>query len=262
MTAIEHDMRCVDDLIDGAINFRDLGGYPALGGRVRRGMVYRSGMTHFISESGWQRLATDHGLRTVIDLRSDGERSGEGLASLAAFGIAQYHAPVFADTGAIGSADMKRRFAAMRTGTYDWTVAYEQMLEVGATAFRHVFDMLARHEARPLVFHCTGGRDRTGVAAALVLSVLGVADDVIATDYALTGTYLRRHVDRFAGPAQRMDMTIDEMARMLETREEAMLRLLELVAARHGSVEGYVLDIGVTSEVIEDVRAALVEPAA
>jgi protein-tyrosine phosphatase len=250
---------CLDDVIEGAVNFRDLGGLPAEPGTIRRGVVYRSGMTHHITEAGLQCLAKQYGLRTVIDLRSQQELDN-GLATWQTAGIAHHHVPVLATTEA-SVEEVSQRFVEMKSGSFDWAGMYVKMLEEGAPAFRQVFLLLAQDEGTPAVFHCAGGRDRTGVTAALLLSSAGVANDVIARDYALTGTYLSPHVDRFTFQSERMNMTRDEMARMLVTTEEAMLRFLDLLSEQHGSVTGYLGSIGVEEDTIITLRERLIEAA-
>ena len=248
---------CVDTLVDGAVNFRDLGGYATRAGQVRRGLLFRSGMTHFISDAGWRTLADVYGLRTVIELRTPVERREDGLAPYETYGISHEHVPVLADAGA-SMTEVVRRFAGMHGGDYEWTAAYARMLEQGGPAFRRVFEVMVAEEALPAVFHCTGGRDRTGVMAALLLAVPGADDDAIALDYALTGLHLRRHVDCFTGPARRMEMSREEMAQLLETREEAMLGFLALIRERYGSAEGYLAGIGVGNELLAELRVRLV----
>ena len=84
----------VVDWIDGAINLRDFGGYRTTHGRlVRSGVLYRSGNTHEISSAGLAHLAQRLGIRTVVDLRSDGERS-RGLSAFEAHGIHNVHEPL------------------------------------------------------------------------------------------------------------------------------------------------------------------------
>jgi protein-tyrosine phosphatase len=249
---------CLDDRIEGAVNFRDLGGLPADSGRVRLGMIYRSGMTHHISGSGLQRLSQEVGLRTVIDLRSPRELA-DFRSGWEDYDILHEHAPVLQDTAATME-ELNRRFAELGTDGFDWASMYSDMLRTGAPAFRRVFAVLARTEALPAVFHCSGGRDRTGVTAALLLSVLDVSDELIARDYALTGVYLRPHRDRFSGPRRQLAIPPEAIERVLETTEDSMLRFLSVTRAEYGSVPGYVRAIGVESAELAALRAALIEP--
>lgn len=252
---------CLDDAIEGAINFRDLGGYPIGDRVVRRGLVYRSGMMHHLTDSGLRILAQTHGLRSVIDLRSDDELSSDGICEFAAHAITHHHAPVFA-TISVDATERQARMQAMRENRYDWTASYVQMLSEGAPAFRCFLEVLAAPGALPAVFHCTGGRDRTGVAAALLLSLLGMDDAAVAYDYALTGQHLLPHIDRFAVQSSRFELTRAQWASLLQTTDTPMLGLLAHLRAEYGSVDGYLLSIGVERDALDLLRHTLVEPIA
>jgi protein-tyrosine phosphatase len=252
--------RCLDATIEGAVNFRDLGGHPAGRRRVRRGLLYRSAMTHTITQSGLARLAGEYGLRTVIDLRSEEEIAEYGTPPFVDAGVGYLHAPVVARGRAAPPEIVERYRREMREGSFDWSASYLRMIENGGDAFRRVFETLATPGALPAVFHCIAGRDRTGVAAALVLGSLGVSAEDIAADYALTGAHLRRHSRHFSRQAERLGLTSERMAAILETEAEAMHRFLDEVTRRHGSVDGAVAAVGVHAATIETLRTALLEP--
>lgn len=250
----------LDEHVDGAVNFRDLGGYSGALGRVRRGRVYRAGMTHHLSEAGLMLLRDGYGMRTVIDLRTEQEMAKDGVAAFHQAGIRHIHAPVFASLDQ-NEETRRVRLTEMREGRYDWSASYRQMITDGGDSFRQSFSLLADAEALPLAFHCTAGRDRTGVTAALLLSLLGVERDVIAHDYALTGTFLRPHVGRFLRPDTRTSISEEQMLRILETSTEAMASFLTWLGETHGSAEGYLRGLGLGAEQIGAIRRALLEPA-
>ena len=251
--------RCLDAAIDGAMNFRDLGGHIAGEMRVRRGLLYRSAMTHEITVDGMRTLADQYRLRTVIDLRSEDEIEEYGTAAFVEAGIAYLHAPVISRGRAAPAEIMERYRQEMRAGAFDWTASYLRMVENGADAFRQVFDTLTAPGALPAMFHCIAGRDRTGVAAALVLGTLGVSADDIAGDYALTGTHLRPHAHRFARQAERLELTHEQMTAILETDAGAMQRFLDEMVQRFGSIEGAVRAIGVPERTLRTLRDRLLE---
>lgn len=250
--------RCLDPLIEGAVNFRDLGGYPAGAGRVRPGLLYRSGMTHGIPPHGLHLLRERFGVRTVIDLRSPQEAHQEGIAPFHAFGIVRHGVPVLSST-ALPADELKRQLAARWAGTFDWAATYRRMLHEGQATFRYVCEVLTEPGALPAVIHCTAGRDRTGVVAALILAVLGVDDTEIARDYALSGIHLMPHLPRFARLAEQAGIDAERLARALETSEEAMAACLAYLRARYGSAEAYLRDAGVSAERIDRLRALLLE---
>jgi protein-tyrosine phosphatase len=251
--------RCLDAEVEGAVNFRDLGGLPAAGGRVRRGLVYRSAMTHWISDDGLRALTHRYGLRSVLDLRAEQEIADEGLAPFATWGLTRHHASVIPQR--VEPEEVRReRAAAMRENRYDWTASYQRMLRDGELAFRRLFELLAEPGALPAVFHCTAGRDRTGVAAALLLGLLGVDADAIARDYALSGRHLRPHAERFIPQSRRLQISAEQMAAILETSEEPMARFLALTTEEYGSARGYLERIGVSAATMDALRSALLEP--
>jgi protein-tyrosine phosphatase len=144
-------------------NFRDFGGYPAAGGRrVRWGRLYRSDSLGKLRGDDLARFSA-LGLRTVIDLRYPWEADAGGRVP-AAFGLA-YH-----------SCSIEHR-------PYDQAELAEVVDPVaadGAAEISQALQVVAAADSAPLVIHCASGKDRTGLVAALVLSLLGVAEDDIA----------------------------------------------------------------------------------
>ncbi|MDH6703489.1 protein-tyrosine phosphatase [Kitasatospora sp. MAA19] len=208
----------------GAVNARDLGGYRTAGGRVlRRGVALRSdGLNHVIAEDLAPLRAL--GLRRVVDLRSLDEVRETGpdrlpglpVADLAAAapavtagtavtveaaapdGVTLHHLPLLAKDfdiyATIRSALADRspqkqrallgegRAAAMMVGLYRWFVTDP----VARQRFAILLRLLAAPDGPPLLFHCSAGKDRTGWAAALVLTALGVDRETVLADYLLT----------------------------------------------------------------------------
>lgn len=171
--------------LQGGQNFRDLGGYrTADGRRVKWGLLYRSGSMHDLTPADFAALAK-RGLRTVCDLRDTRERTKAPVAWPAA------HAPtVFAD-----DYDMTGDMSALTRPGLDEAKAraimqqsYTQLPFRFAGAYRRMFAELAAGRA-PLAFNCSAGKDRTGVAAALLLTVLGVPRATVMQDYLLSNRY-------------------------------------------------------------------------
>ncbi|MCS6802623.1 MAG: tyrosine-protein phosphatase [Chloroflexota bacterium] len=249
--------RVLDRRIAGAVNFRDIGGYPARGGRVRWGRVYRSGLMHAITRDGLAILANELGVRTVIDLRTPAELQA-GLLPLAEYGIRHVHASLL-DVADVSAAMQIERVMAMFAGTYDWAGSYLAMVESSPAMFQRVFETLAEAGTLPAVVQCSGGRDRTGVTIALLLAVLGVAPETIAADYALTGDALLPHLHHFASFAAAAGYTLEDMARLVRTTPDAMLAFLARIEERYGSAEGALLAAGVRPATIAALREALLE---
>lgn len=250
----------VIDGIAGTVNLRDFGGYPTeAAGRVREGLLFRSGRTHQLDAQGVAALAVRTGIRTVIDLRSASERSG-GLSAFEQHGIQMVHENL--GTGFDPATPAREKLLAMASGSFDWAELYWDLATRNQAGLVRIFGLLASPGALPVLIHCQGGRDRTGVTVALILGALGVAEDDIATDYALSSELLRRslaaadHERLFEG----IGIPMDEVQRALATVPETMHAFFARIRMTHGSVPGYLRAIGVSAAVLGDLQAALVEP--
>jgi protein-tyrosine phosphatase len=226
-------------------NFRDFGGYPAAGGRwVRRGLLYRSDSLGKLRGRDLERFAA-LGIRTVIDLRYSWEIEKAGRVpdspGLSYSNCCIEHRPW--DQSRLSGAIDPVRFVADRYAE----VAADGLEEIG-----EALRIIAAGEA-PLVVHCASGKDRTGLVAALVLGLLGVADDDIAADYALTelATERLRADWRAFHPGQ--DLVWPFFGRA--PREVMELAWAELIA-RYGSARDYATGyLGEPESLIEQLRS-------
>ena len=171
-------------VLDGALNLRDFGGYPSLhGGHVRRGMLYRSGAMHRLSEEAESQLARLN-IAVVWDLRRRSERDAAPTRWCAAAGaelIARDHEQTPGVLAALLRDDRLEPEAARAA----MTELYRVLAEGHAESYRDIFARLLDGQV-PLLLNCTAGKDRTGVGAALILSALDVPRETIVADYALT----------------------------------------------------------------------------
>lgn len=160
-------------------NFRDVGGYPAAGGKhVRWGMIYRTGATPMLTDADLRYLG-GLGIASDIDLRSVEERqiAPDRMPAGARYFASDYPAStIFSPlTGPAGGSAVKVAQGAL----------YRTWLISLAPQFKDIFQQLLRRDGA-VSYHCSAGQDRTGVATALVLSALGVPRDVILADYHLS----------------------------------------------------------------------------
>lgn len=173
--------------LQGGQNFRDLGGYRTSDGRsVKWGKLYRSGSMHFLTPADYAYLE-QLGIRTVCDFRSTQERKAEPVAWPAGKPPRVLADDFMMNMGGIGTtAPGSVPTAADARATM--TKSYPQLLSQFNTQYRRMFaELLAGHA--PLAFNCTAGKDRTGVAAALLLTALGVPRQTVVEDYVLTNRY-------------------------------------------------------------------------
>ncbi|MDQ1396458.1 MAG: protein-tyrosine phosphatase [Acidimicrobiaceae bacterium] len=233
---------------EGAFNVRDLGGYAGLDGReVRWCTLYRADGLHRVPES--LGIATDLGWRTVLDLRTSNEH--EAGAYLGA-GPEVVHLPMIRET-------WDRTEIAADTEPVAFLVdRYLEMLDEGAPTIASAIRILAAPTRLPAVFHCSAGKDRTGVLAAVVLSLIGVGDEDIARDYHLSSSAMAKLVEWVvASHPEHADTMTQQPAAILACPPEAMLEFLDRTRARYGSAVDYARSIGIDDVTIDALRALL-----
>ncbi|GAA2545374.1 hypothetical protein GCM10010435_12860 [Winogradskya consettensis] len=230
-------------------NFRDVGGYAGLDGRtVRWRRLFRSDSLHRLKGDDlvtWDEL----GIRSVIDLRRSHEVERNGrVPELAGL---DYHNLVIEHVDwstAPEPADMPHeRWLADR---------YLNFAEDGRAGLSAALSLIADPDAAPAVVHCMAGKDRTGVVCALTLELLGVSDTDIAEDYALTEASIASLTEYLARTRPEM---VQDKYHMYNCPKDAMLLFLGDLRARHGSVEAYVKEIGISDEQVATMRDHLLE---
>lgn len=170
--------------LQGGRNFRDLGGYRSADGRqVRWGKIYRSGVMVGLTPADMKYLS-DLDLEVVCDLRSSQERTAQPNPFL------KTEAPQVIGTD-YDMPQMAGMFHATnrQEAVTAFAKSYMDFIEALTPQYTDMFARLVRRDA-PLAFNCSAGKDRTGVAAALILSTLGVPRDTVVADYALTQVYM------------------------------------------------------------------------
>ena len=231
--------------LPGTTNLRDVGGYPAAaGGTVRWGTLLRSDALHRLDDSGRAALSA-LGLRTVVDLRTDDEVRAAPSA-LDGTGARTFRVPLF-DAAAIGR--LPPELAAI----------YRYMIDDCGAAIAAAIGLLCGDGALPGLVHCTAGKDRTGLVMALVLEVIGVPDEIIAADYAMSDAYL----DTGAARAISRIRAVSGVGRWLDlgalgASPQVIHDALARIRARSGTVSDYLLGNGLTVRDLGNLRASLV----
>jgi protein-tyrosine phosphatase len=244
--------------LDGPANFRDLGGYDAAGGRLRRGRVFRSDSLSRLSATDVRRLVDEVGLVTVVDLRAGHEVETYGPAPLGEHGVVVHHLPIADETRAD---HVERPPDAPDPATMTLDEIYVLMLDRYADRFVRVLRTLADEGAHPIVFHCAAGKDRTGIVAALLLSVLGVDDEVIAADYAITAEHIDELLDRHRAQAEAGAAPIEVSDAFYAAEIDVMRRTLRELRQRYGDAARYLEAHGLEADALVTLRRALIEPA-
>lgn len=233
--------------IPGTLNFRDVGGYQVEGGgTVARRTLFRSDALHMVDQAGSGMLA-GFDLKTVVDLRTIEELL-----------IAQSPLADFADRGtrtihlSLAGPDFSELPPDL-DGVYSFFV--HRRAHAIAAAIKH----LARPGALPGLVHCTAGKDRTGIVIAFTLAAVGVPDQIIAADYALSGMYLVPGQTAVIGQISAAPGLDEQVTRMLiASPPELMTRALARARQQEGSIAGYLTSNGLTDADLAALRAALV----
>jgi protein tyrosine/serine phosphatase len=224
------------------VNVRDLGGHPATAGRTtRHRAVVRADSLDALTAAGWEALAA-YGVRTVVDLRTSGDR---GRAPRPPVDVETRHVPVFED------AEFDELHAVGRM-----VDLYARLLERCAPSFAGALGAVAGARDGAVVLHCQVGKDRTGLACALLLALVGVEDETIAEDYAASEA---RVTDLFGSWIAEASTQAERERRawLASARRETMLETLALLEERFGGAERYVLRAGLGGDDLAALRRRL-----
>ncbi len=244
--AVEDQARLIN--LEGVANLRDVGGYRTADGRtVRSGRLLRSASLHLLDEDGQQELI-DRGLRHVIDLRHDHELE---------------HAPnVFRE-----SADVNYQNVSLFAGLSPERLpigAIPTLLEMYTELLSSSRDLIVRAiepfaTGETALVHCSAGKDRTGIIVALLLSLVGVDDETIIHDYALTDIYLEPLRDSFREYARKAGHDMVQYEHMISCRPEYMRDFLTHLRSNYGSAREYLLAGGMTEQQLAAIRDHLTQ---
>jgi protein-tyrosine phosphatase len=245
-----HDHRHVR--LDGALNVRDLGGLATFDGKLtRHGVLFRADTLAHLTAADQVRLGA-LGLTTVVDLRTDEERVR------APDRLPEGPAPVVQALGFLPRGNVEM-FSAINAGRLDAEDAVQAMMaQYRNLALEHhdryqaFVETLLGPGSRPLLFHCASGKDRTGIAAAIVLLALDVPRATVLEDYAISN-FQRRPIDLFTAGASApaVEQVMAANPRYLEAAFKAM-------EEASGSIQAYLAELGLDSEARRHLRALLV----
>jgi protein-tyrosine phosphatase len=223
-------------------------------------VLYRSDRLNALSDADVAHLG-ELGLKTVCDFRYD--REVEEDPSRLPVGATVVRL-------AVGSApgDNPRNLEDLiRAGEITHVTAetmaegYLRMLEDQARLFGDLIRLVADPANHPVVIHCTAGKDRTGLGAALLLGAVGVDRDTVVTDYALTDEYRSKHrLAEIEPQLEAQGLALDDLKVLFTAPAETMAHTLDRVDERWGGIVGYLTGpAGITDETLDDLRTALVE---
>ena len=246
-------------------NFRELGGYEGLGGKhVRHGVFYRTpALANLRTEADRNRFA-ELGIRTVFDFRSEAEK--QQMPDPEFPGIRRVEIPAMFDAaGTSVNFDLKSIFAQGQKGIdemLEWVAGSYRRMPFQNPAYQQLFAAIARDEV-PVLFHCTAGKDRTGVAAALILLSLGVSREDVVRDYLITNTCRARSRAEIAAqlePALGAERAAFYAGVIGGVRRESIELSLDAIAQRYPTFEEYLgAECGVTPDMLAHIREQYLE---
>ncbi|WP_433634953.1 tyrosine-protein phosphatase [Nocardia sp. CA-120079] len=250
----EHNAKEVDYVprlpkLEGAFNFRDVGGLPVRGGgRTREGRLFRSDTLQALTDEDVRTLVAELGIGTVVDLRAAHEAITEGRGPLAK------QSTVYLNV----SLPVARNPIPAAAPGQMTTEIYLRNLEPASSLSRAIA-LIAAAIDRPLVVHCAAGKDRTGVTVAVLLDIIGVEQEAIVADYLATAPNLDRMNERFETWTQ-YRLHRASMPTEIYRIEEAAIRLfLDGLYSRYGGGRQWALDSGVDPVLLDLLTRALVE---
>lgn len=234
--------------LDGVHNLRDLGGYVAADGtQTRWHRFFRADGLHELTEPAQQTLV-DAGLRTVIDLRTKQELDEKPDVFAKNSAVNYVHLSLFENVRGVGS-----------NLPNDLTTIYLYALDNNQSAFKDVVDVIADSADNGVLFHCTAGKDRTGLISALLLGSVGVSDEDIVADYVLTTHYLQDFFQQRRAEARRTGEDISAYEPLFLSEPQFMQTVLDHLLENYGGIPSYLTSIGVSAARIEKIQSVLLE---
>jgi len=221
--------------LTGASNFRDLGGLPITGGATTAwGQVFRSDTLQELTEQDVKTVLDEVGITTVVDLRTSREIRNEGRGPLENAAIRYVHLPFIAD--------LEVQDEVPDAVERDVLADYLHMLDSAGHLIAEAVHTVATSRG-PVVFHCAAGKDRTGILAALVESLVGVPRDVVVGDYELTNQVIVQICERLARFDTYTNVKVNPPSHF-RCRPEVMAGFLDALDERHGGAAGWARAMG------------------
>ena len=233
-----------------AHNVRHLAGYPTAAGHPTTASdLIRSGSLHELTEAGLAAFG-ELGVKVVVDFRSAVEHERYPTPDLRAYDVTIIEAPVFETDASPGALARQDRYPGL-------AAIYRQFLTEGGDAYRTLFETIAVASG-PVLFHCAVGKDRTGVAAALLLELAGVPDEHIIADYAVSTAELEPIVEERMDRLEEYGISVEIGRKMMAAPPPEMELTLDFIRGRWGSAAGYLGALGLAPGTIDAVRDRMV----
>ena len=263
MPIVEHPQRMVP--LEKGVNFRDIGGYPTADGRqISWGKVYRSGYLARLTQKDLDQLRKLN-IRLVYDLRSVEEVAAHPHKLPAGADIVSINRPIKDPSRISRIRTYGDLLFGRKTATQLMLEGYTRItLEKNGPILGEFLRRVAEGEG-PAVVNCTAGKDRTGLTIALLLSVLGVPEDVIVADYAYSNLFYKKfEAGLLADPRMArlkwFGVTLDDIRPMLTAEPDRLRHSLDYLRTQYGSIDAYLKQkANVDERVMDALREKLLE---
>ena len=232
--------------MEGAFNVRDLGGYAAEDGQTRWGAALRADGLNRLTAADQQALLA-YGVKTIIDLRH---------------AVELQHAPnVFQDSTEVNYLHIpiiRGALPGTQGDTPDLPTIYRYFVDECQEGLRDALITIADAPEGGVLFHCSAGKDRTGVVAALLLGVAGVPVSTIVEDYTLTGIAMQKMRAFLVTEEDEARRAAQE--KLMGSDAAYMAELLEYLQTKYGSFDAYLHALGLTDAHIAKFRQRILHP--
>jgi len=246
----------------GGFNFRDLGGYQTRSGQyIENGRIYRSGVMAWLTDTDLNTLKKLN-IRKIIDFRANSERESHPT---------RWHTnsetDIWARDYSMSGADLGGRmqesdFSLSAIDSF-YHELYTHLIDIQMDAYRIFFQSLAQQKT-PLVFHCTAGKDRTGVAAALLLEFLGVDRETIMQDYLQTEGHMDQMCSLLAKNSGNFmsEHPIEKWQPVMRSKPQYLDAMFAMLDQNYDGAAGYVTSaLGLEADAGNQIRSNLLKPA-
>jgi protein-tyrosine phosphatase len=251
---------------DNMHNFRDLGGYQTADKRqLKWGCVYRCDKLSSLSEQD-QHFILRLGIKQVSDFRSDEERDESPHKLPSTGGIKVNILPITVEAAQIEriTARLQAEDATADDMAHFLIEANREMIERFTPVYRQWLELLLQETSFPHVFHCTAGKDRTGLGAALLLSILGVPYQTILQDYMATNVYTAARVDHIVNYVHEKTMyqvNKDVIRTLFTVQENYLGEAFKAIDEEYGEIDAYIENgLGLSEKDRVNLQALLLEP--
>jgi protein-tyrosine phosphatase len=251
--------------LEGSYNVRDLGGYQTSDGRITKWRTFfRSGSMHNLTEES-QSSIFKFGIRTVIDLRTSAEKTALPNVFTDSSKLFFKEHNIIGDVpfegySNISAVDILEGGGEFAEGIFQM---YCTFLDKCQNQIRDTLVTLSNSGSLPAIYHCAGGKDRTGIISAMLLGNVGVSYDTIAKDYSLSAKYLMERYFEGVVQSPRPGETPDNYTWREYEEEfcppESMLMTLSYLDDKYGGIKEYMKSIGVDEVRINHLRDSLIE---